>query len=73
MIALELPLESRMVIAKLYEKVIIRFSSTNEVEVLSTLGVIQGCPLSPTFFGLFIDQLHEVLATMEGIGAQLAT
>ena len=71
MVALGVPLELRVAIAKLYEKVIIRFSSTNEVEVLSTLGVIQGCPLSPTLFGLFIDQLHEVLATVGGKGAQL--
>ena len=71
MVALEVPLELRMAIAKLYEKVIIRFSSTNKVEVLSTLEVIQGCPLSPTLFGLFIDQLHEVLATVGGKGAQL--
>jgi hypothetical protein len=26
---------------------------------------------SPTVFGLFIDQLHEVLATVGGNGAQL--
>jgi hypothetical protein len=71
MVALEVPLELRVAIAKLYEKVIIRFSSTNEVEVLSTLGVIQGCPLSPTLFGLFIDELQEVLASMGGKGAQL--
>ncbi len=71
MVTLGVPLELRIAIAKLYEQVIIRFSSTNEVEVLSTLGVIQGCPLSPTLFGLFIDHLHEVVATVGGNGAQL--
>jgi hypothetical protein len=39
-VALGVPLELRVAIAKLYDNVIIRFSSTNEVEVLSILGVI---------------------------------
>jgi hypothetical protein len=71
MVALGVLLEFGVAIAKLYEKVIIRFSSTNELEVLSTLRVIQECHLSPTLFGLFIDQLHEVLATVGDKRAQL--
>jgi hypothetical protein len=70
-VALGMPLELRVAIAKLYEKVIIRFSSINDVEVLSTLEIIQKCHISPTLFGLFIDQLHEVLAIVGGNGTQL--
>jgi hypothetical protein len=53
MVTLGVPLELKVAIAKLYEKMIIRFSSTNEVENLSILGVIRGCPLSPIVFGFF--------------------
>jgi hypothetical protein len=55
MVALGVLLELTVAIAKFYKKIIIRFPSTNEVEVLSTLRVIQRCSLSPTLFGLFID------------------
>ena len=61
----------RIAIAQLYQKVVIRFSGTSFEEVPSTLGVIQGCPLSPTLFGVFIDQLHDLLEEMGGAGSQL--
>jgi Reverse transcriptase (RNA-dependent DNA polymerase) len=33
--------------------------------------VIQGCPLSPTLFGIFIDKLHTILEDYGGAGTQL--
>lgn len=45
---------------------------TDEFEVFS--GVKQGCPLSPTIFGLFIDRFEEVLKRQHpDIGALLGT
>ncbi|CAM6095001.1 unnamed protein product [Calypogeia fissa] len=73
MVSLQVPIEMRIAIAQLYQKVLIRFSTDSSEEVLSTLGVIQGCPLSPTLFGIFIDQLHDVLKELGSAGAQLGT
>ena len=38
----------------------------------STIGVKQGCPLSPTLFGLYIDEISEYMEKGGGRGAQLA-
>ena len=73
LVYLEVPQDIRVAIAQLYHKVLIRFSTSSSEEVLSTLGVIQGCPLSPTLFGVFIDQLHDLLKEMGGAGSQLDT
>ena len=39
--------------------------------IQSTIGVKQGCPLSPTLFGLYIDEMAEYLEKKGGKGAQL--
>ena len=39
--------------------------------IQSTIGVKQGCPLSPTLFGLYIDEIAEYLKEKGGKGAQL--
>jgi len=41
-------------------------------EITSTIGVKQGCPLSPTLFGLYIDEISEFVDRMGGPGAPLA-
>ncbi|KAL3686392.1 hypothetical protein R1sor_008966 [Riccia sorocarpa] len=43
-------------VAALYANVVVK-KSVQGKGVASTLGVIQGCPLSPTLFGLLIDDL----------------
>jgi hypothetical protein len=57
-VAIGVPSKLNVEVSKLYKRIIIRFSSINEMEVLSTLKIIQRCHLLPTLFGLFIDQLH---------------
>ncbi|MCO5548265.1 hypothetical protein L7F22_001722 [Adiantum nelumboides] len=38
----------------------------------STIGVKQGCPLSPTLFGLYIDKISDYILRAGGAGSDLA-
>ena len=59
---LEMPSEYMLAISRIYEKVICCVHMSDKLSNLfnSTIGVKQGYPLSPTLFGLCIDEL-EVL------------
>ncbi|KAL3700021.1 hypothetical protein R1sor_018043 [Riccia sorocarpa] len=56
-------------VAQLYQSVKVMVLG-QDVAVEGNLGVIQGCPLSPTLFGVFIDSLYWLLADRDA-GVQL--
>ncbi|KAL3696387.1 hypothetical protein R1sor_010463 [Riccia sorocarpa] len=58
--SLQVPAELLAAITVLYEKVLVKIKA-DDLGIESTLGVIQGCPLSPTLFGLLIDVLYEYI------------
>ena len=69
---LQVPLDYMHAIAPIYEQVVYQVRMGKGISKIfsSNIGVKQGCPLSPTLFGLCIDQLeHMVLeyAHQEGI------
>jgi hypothetical protein len=57
----------------LYETIIgkVRTRTGETEEIQSTIGVKQGCPLSPTFFRLYIDELEERISDSFGISTCL--
>ncbi|KAL3683278.1 hypothetical protein R1sor_001300 [Riccia sorocarpa] len=58
-------------VVSLYSQVLVRLDLTSPT-VESNLGVIQGCPLSPTLFGLIVDDLFWMLEGATA-GVQLGT
>ncbi|KAL3687801.1 hypothetical protein R1sor_014110 [Riccia sorocarpa] len=56
LVTLNVPGELINAIARLYQSVSVK-TQVQATGFDSTLGVIQGCPLSPTLFGLFIEKL----------------
>ncbi|KAH9293842.1 hypothetical protein KI387_040956, partial [Taxus chinensis] len=62
-------------IMRLYEEVLGRLRTSVGLSdfIRSTIGVKQGCPLSPTLFGIYIDELEDFLRDhiQEGDGCLL--
>lgn len=65
-----IPSECREAVHNLYEKVRTKIRTKEGFFEFfgSDIGVKQGCPLSPTFFGLYIDKLEEWLNGNNGEG-----
>ena len=70
---LEVPTEYRVVVYKLYKQVKAKIKTKVGMSECfgSDIGVKEGCPLSPTLFGLYIDKLEEWLNKANGEGIQL--
>jgi hypothetical protein len=67
---LKFPFELRDIVVRLYETVISNFRSTEgwSKEINYNTGVKQGCPLSPTLFGISIDKLEDCLEVPGCVG-----
>ena len=64
---LGVPIHLREAVQTLYEEVKVKIKTSDGISETfrSDIGVKQGCPLSPTIFGLYIDKLEEWL-NLEG-------
>ena len=60
---LQVPSDYMHAISCIYEKVICQVHMGEKISKFftSTIGVKQGCPLSPTLFGLLIDELECIV------------
>jgi hypothetical protein len=70
---IKVPLELRVVAIRMYENVIAKFKNTEgwSKEINCNIRVKQGCPLSPTLFGIYIDKLEECLEKAGCVGPTL--
>jgi hypothetical protein len=58
---LGVPRHLRVAVHRMYEEVKLKIRTSAGIfeSFKSDIGVKQGCPLSPTLFGLYIDKLEE--------------
>ena len=72
--SLGVPSEMIWAIYTLYERVTgrVRCPGGLSESIASTIGVKQGCPLSPTLFGLYIDEITDYILRAGGAGADMA-
>ena len=70
---LKVPFELRSVAIRLYKKVISKFKNNQgwTRDMNCNIGVKQGCPLSPTIFGIYIDNLEKCLEEAGCVGTIL--
>jgi hypothetical protein len=70
---IKVPLELRATAIRIYENVIAKFKNIEgwSKENNCNVGVKQGCPLSPTLFGIYIDKLEECLEKAGCVGPTL--
>ena len=60
---IQVPSEYMLVVSRIYEKVICQLRMGRGISEFfaSNIGVKQGCSLSPTLFGLCIDELEQMV------------
>lgn len=58
-------------VTTLNNSVRVKINTSQPREILSTIRVIQGCPLSPTVFGIFIDDIERWLDENDNEGVKL--
>jgi len=70
---IKVSLELRVAAIRMYENVIAKLKNTEgwSKEINCNIGVKQGCPLSPTLFGIYIDKLEECLEKASCVGPTL--
>ena len=70
---LKVPFELRVVVIRLYEKLIAKFKNNEgwKIDINCNIGVKQGFPLSPTLFGIYIDKLEKCFEEVGCIGTIL--
>jgi hypothetical protein len=70
---IKVPLELRDFAIRMYDNVIVKFKNIEgwSKEINCNIEVKQGCPLSPTLFGIYIDKLEDCLEKIGCVGPTL--